>query len=173
MITPKHVRQMARYNQWMNEKIFAACEKLRDAERKTDRGANYRSIHSTLNYVLWADYVWIGRFTKDTPLGKEYPKGPIGVDLYTEWDDLKSARLAMDRDIVAWGSEVGAEWLASDYSWFSLLTNTTMTKPAWFLVDHLFNHQTDHRGQATTLLVQQGVSPGESDLMLMPLEQFE
>jgi uncharacterized damage-inducible protein DinB len=30
---------------------------------------------------------------------------------------------------------------------------------------HLFNHQTHHRGQLTTLLVQAGIDPGVTDLI--------
>jgi len=35
-------------------------------------------------------------------------------------------------------------------------------------VTHFFNHQTHHRGQLTTLLMQQGIDPGVTDLMWMP-----
>ena len=36
------------------------------------------------------------------------------------------------------------------------------------LLSHFFNHQTHHRGQATTLLCQAGVDPGVTDLIAMP-----
>ena len=48
-------RTMARYNRWMNERIYKLCEKLPDAERKADRGAFFRSIHGTLNHLLLGD----------------------------------------------------------------------------------------------------------------------
>jgi len=32
---------------------------------------------------------------------------------------------------------------------------------------HFFNHQTHHRGQVTTLLMQKGIDPGVTDLMWM------
>lgn len=35
--------------------------------------------------------------------------------------------------------------------------------PAWLAVMHLFNHQTHHRGQVTTLLCQLGYDPGVTD----------
>ena len=35
-------------------------------------------------------------------------------------------------------------------------------------VTHFFNHQTHHRGQLTTLLMQQGIDPGATDLMWVP-----
>jgi uncharacterized damage-inducible protein DinB len=172
MITPGYVRTMAHYNRWMNEKVYAACETLSDEQRKADRGAFFRSIHSTLNHILWGDYMWLGRFTKDTALAKEYPKGGLGIDLHASWDALKGARMATDEDILAWSEAVEPEWLARDFSWYSGLTKSTRTRPAWLLVSHLFNHQTHHRGQVTTLLSQCGIDPGETDLMLMPMPEL-
>lgn len=169
MMTPHYAHTMARYNQWMNEKLYAACERLPDAERKADRGAFFKSVHSTLNHLSWGDSMWLGRFTQGTPLAKDYPKAPIGSDLHEDWEALKTARVAMDADILAWAATVDPAWLARDFSWYSGLTKSTRTRPAWLLVVHMFNHQTHHRGQVTTLLAQCGIDPGDTDLMLMPL----
>jgi uncharacterized damage-inducible protein DinB len=168
MITPQYAQSMARYNRWMNEKIYAACERLTDAQRKDDSGAFFKSIHTTLNHLLWADYMWIGRFAQGSALDKTYPKAAIGTDLYDDWNALKTARIEMDADILAWAAALDNDWLARDFSWYSGLTKTTRSKPAWLLVAHLFNHQTHHRGQVTTLLSQRGIDPGDTDLMLMP-----
>jgi len=169
MISPKYAHTMAQYNQWMNDKVYVACERLTDQERKADSGAFFKSIHSTLNHLLWGDSMWIGRFTQGTSLAKEYPKAPIGTDLYEHWEALKAARIAMDKDILAWADMLDVDWLARDFSWYSGLTKSTRSRPAWLLVTHLFNHQTHHRGQVTTLLSQRGIDPGDTDLMLMPL----
>jgi uncharacterized damage-inducible protein DinB len=169
MISPEHVQLMARYNRWMNAQVYAAaCEKLSDGQRKSDQHAFFGSIHSTLNHLLWGDYMWLGRFMQDTALARDYPKALIGADLFQDWGELKAARAAMDDDIDAWAATISREWLESDFTWYSGLTKSTRTKPAWLLVAHLFNHQTHHRGQVTTLLSQQGIDPGVTDLMLMP-----
>ena len=39
--------------------------------------------------------------------------------------------------------------------------------PMWAVVTHLFNHETHHRGQITTLLMQAGQDPGVTDLVAM------
>jgi uncharacterized damage-inducible protein DinB len=36
-------------------------------------------------------------------------------------------------------------------------------------VTQMFNHQTHHRGQVTTLLSQVGVDPGATDIQALPL----
>lgn len=168
MITPQHAQTMARYNRWMNEKIYAACDQLTDEARKQDCGAFFRSVHSTLNHLIWGDYMWLGRFAQGTPHAKDYPKAAIGVDLYDDWNTLKAARIAMDAEILSWAVTLDADWLARDFTWYSGVTKSMRTKPTWLLVTHLFNHQTHHRGQVTTLLSQHGIDPGDTDLMLMP-----
>jgi uncharacterized damage-inducible protein DinB len=40
--------------------------------------------------------------------------------------------------------------------------------PTWVLVTHMFNHQTHHRGQITTLLKQLGYDPGVTDIPWLP-----
>jgi uncharacterized damage-inducible protein DinB len=168
MITPQYARTMAHYNRWMNEKIYAACDRLTDEERKEDCGAFFKSIQSTLNHLIWADYMWIGRFTKGTPLEKDYPKATLGSEIYADWNALKAERLAMDADIHAWAAAIDTDWLRADFSWYSGLSKSTRSKPAWLLVTHFFNHQTNHRAQVATLLSQRGIDPGDTDLMLMP-----
>jgi hypothetical protein len=55
MITPEYCQLMARYNRWMNERLYATCSAMQDVERKRDRGAFFGSIHGTLNHLLWGD----------------------------------------------------------------------------------------------------------------------
>jgi uncharacterized damage-inducible protein DinB len=53
-------------------------------------------------------------------------------------------------------------------SYTSLVNPQPKQTPFWLAVVPLFNHQTHHRGQVTTLLKQSGVEPGVTDLMWMP-----
>ncbi len=168
MITPAYAQLLARYNRWMNEKVYAASEQLSDAERKADRGAFFKSIHSTLNHLAWGDAMWLGRFTKGTALERAMPTTPGNVDMHAEWDALKAARIVLDEELIVWADTLDANCLERDFSWYSGMTKTTRSKPAWLLVTHMFNHQTHHRGQVTTLLAQQKIDLGATDLMMMP-----
>jgi uncharacterized damage-inducible protein DinB len=40
--------------------------------------------------------------------------------------------------------------------------------PLYLMVVQMFNHQTHHRGQLTTLLSQLGLDPGVTDLPFIP-----
>ena len=164
MIDAEHCQMFAAYNGWMNRKIYEAAARLSDDERKADRGAFFGSIHSTLNHVLWGDRVWLPRFN-----GKRYPVGAVGVDLYEDFADLLAARRAMDDDIGAWAAAVTTAQLAGTLTWFSGIAQRELSRPVWLCVSQMFNHQTHHRGQATTLLKQAGIDPGITDLPWAPL----
>lgn len=153
----------ARYNQWMNGKVYAVCAEIDDGERKRDRGAFFKSIHGTLNHLLFGDRAWMGRFT-----GKDYAIAPMGVDLYEDFADLRAARIAMDEDILAWSAGLTEERLSENLSWTSGVDGVTRSRPLWLLVSHMFNHETHHRGQLTTLLSQMGHDIGPTDLPWMP-----
>jgi uncharacterized damage-inducible protein DinB len=45
--------------------------------------------------------------------------------------------------------------------------------PLWWAVTQLFNHQTHHRGQITTLLFQAGQDPGATDMFARLNEEAE
>ncbi|MBB5020172.1 putative damage-inducible protein DinB [Chitinivorax tropicus] len=155
---------MAEYNRWMNDKLYQACHQLGEDLLKADRGAFFGSIHHTLNHILWGDRVWLSRFN-----GQGYQVGTIGEVLYESFDELSSARRALDQDLMDWAQAVDQAWLDTPMTWTSKLYGMTQTVPRWVLVTHMFNHQTHHRGQITTLLSQLGVDIGITDMPMLPL----
>ena len=163
MSTPEHFALMARYNQWMNGKLYAVCAQMTDEERRRDLGAFFRSVHSTLNHLLFGDRAWLGRFT-----GEHLELAPIGEDLFEDFAALRAERERMDERLLSWAGALDREWLASDFTYTSGIDRVTRTVPAWVLVTHLFNHQAHHRGQLTTLIKQLGYEPGVTDLPWMP-----
>lgn len=168
MIDAEHCQMFAAYNAWMNSKVYAAAAQLTDGQRKEDRGAFFRSIHSTLNHLLWGDRLWLPRFPGPTH-GRRYDTGRIGVDLYDDFAELRAARSAMDSDITMWAGSIDQPALRDALSWYSGVAQREMTRPVWLCVSQMFNHQTHHRGQVTTLLKQFGIDPGPTDLPWAPL----
>ena len=164
MIDAEYCQTMAAYNAWMNAKLYESAAQLPDSERKADRNAFFRSLHSTLNHILWGDRVWLPRFN-----GKSYPAGGVGVDLYDNFVELRAARIEMDDEISAWAAGLDAPQLAGTLKWYSVIAQREMARPRGLCVMQMFNHQTHHRGQATTLLRQAGIDPGVTDLPWVPL----
>jgi uncharacterized damage-inducible protein DinB len=158
----------------MNERLYALCATLPDAERKRDRGAFFRSVHGTLNHLLLTDRVWLGRFTRDRALSesRDADGNPIALtgrhdqELYDDFDLLRRERARTDAAIEAWARTLDAARLAAPFSYRNM-KGDPQEHPLWWAVTHFFNHQTHHRGQLTTLLSQQGLDPGVTDLIVL------
>jgi uncharacterized damage-inducible protein DinB len=167
-MSPEHARVMARYNRWMNEKLYAVAATLSDEERKLERGAFFGSIHRTFNHLLLADRVWLGRFT-GTALA-EGELGPGGIraldqELYADFDELRRERAKTEDEFDAFVAGLSEASLAGPLRF--VRRGAVNELPLWHALAHLFNHQTHHRGQITTLLSQAGRDPGVTDLVAM------
>ncbi len=164
MITPAYVRLMAQYNAEMNRRLYAAADRLTDAERKADRGAFWSSIHGTLTHILWGDTQWMSRFDN-------WPKPEVAIkqsaSMIDDFAVLQARREKADADIIAWADRIDDEWLAGDLVWFSGAAGKEMRRQKAKLVVHFFNHQTHHRGQAHALLTAAGQETGDTDLFLV------
>jgi uncharacterized damage-inducible protein DinB len=165
MIDRAYVQRMARYNRWQNENLYGVAEQLPEAERARERGAFFGSIHKTLSHMLWADRIWMSRFS-DLPK----PPGSIAesVTLYPDWAALRIERGKFDQSIIDWAASIDPAWLAADQTFYSAATQREWTRPRWLLVAHMFNHQTHHRGQVHCMLTQAGGRPSDTDLPVMP-----
>jgi len=160
VIGPDYARAMARYNRWMNRALYDCSERLPDAQRKEDVGALFKSLHGTLNHLLVGDRVWMGRF-----VGPVFVPASLAQELHADFDELRRAREAMDTRILEWVGSLTDEKLAAELRYTSIVNPAPRVMPMSLAVAHFFNHQTHHRGQATTLLMQRGIDPGVTDLM--------
>ncbi len=169
----EHIALMARYNQWMNRKLYDAAATLSDAELGMDRHAFFGSILGTLNHLALGDTVWLKRFALHpvgyvalTPLNAIATPTDLKQLAFADIRELTARRVWLDQLIIDWVPTVqeadldhrlhyhNMRGMAADKHFFSLLV-------------HFFNHQTHHRGQATTLLTQAGVDVGDTDLLAL------
>ncbi len=162
MIDTRYALRMAAYNRWMNQSLYACAARLDDAQRREDRGAYFKSLHGTLEHLVFADALWIRRFK-----GESLDGLAPGQWLQAGFEAMRERREALDQEIAGWAATLSPDWLQADFHYYSVAYGRHYVRPAWLLVTHLFNHQAHHRGQATTLLMQSGIDPGATDLPAM------
>tara|TARA_R110000787_G_scaffold57667_24_gene131649 strand:- start:2678 stop:3217 length:540 start_codon:yes stop_codon:yes gene_type:complete len=166
-----HFELLAEYNQWMNQKVYEAAEKLAPGEVDADRGAFFSSILGTLNHIVVADTIWLRRFMtmpSQEAMRKSLPIWPnpqaLNDTVFDRIGPLWAHRQNVDYHIRLWVSA----FTEADLSYVLEYSNTKgELKHQVFsvLLLHFFNHQTHHRGQVTTLLNQRGVDLGSTDLI--------
>lgn len=162
----EHICLMAEYNVWMNDKLYEAAMTLSDEELAANRMAFFGSIIGTLNHLVVGDTLWLKRFATHPAnysaleLVKELPL-PISLDqvAFTDIRSLSRHRKKLDQAIKNWARSIREEDL--DYVMtYSNIKGIEEQKNYYSLVMNLFNHQTHHRGQTTTLLTQANVDVG-------------
>jgi uncharacterized damage-inducible protein DinB len=172
-----HVCLMATYNEWMNTKLYEAAGSLPDEELAADRKAFFGSILGTLNHLVAADTVWLKRFARHPanhpalePLRQIAAPERLDQLLFPNIRELSAHRKWLDQIILEWAHSITEQDLDHALH-YANMKGEPADRRFFALLMHFFNHQTHHRGQATTLLSQAGVDVGATDLvMLVPTE---
>ena len=173
-----HICLMAKYNEWMNTKLYEIAMTLPGEELIANRKAFFGSILGTLNHLAVGDTIWLKRFATHPAnysaleLVRNLPIPPsLDQLLYTDVQSLSNHRRSLDQVITEWARSITDNDL--DHVLHYANTKGVVADKNFFsLVMHFFNHQTHHRGQATTLLSQAGVDVGGTDLLaIIPNEK--
>jgi uncharacterized damage-inducible protein DinB len=137
----------AGYNAWCNERLYAAAAEVSDTDYRADRCAFFRSLHGTLNHLLVGDRIWMQRFTGAGEL-------PPSLDaiLYDDFAALRAARRSEDTLISRYMARLNEGDLAGTIRFRTFVKPQTVEQALAPALDHFFNHQTHHRGQAHALL---------------------
>jgi uncharacterized damage-inducible protein DinB len=140
-------RMFAGYNAWCNERLYAAAAKLSEADYHADRGAFFKSMHGTLNHLLVGDRIWMRRFT-----GKGELPNSLDAILYDNFPALRAARRNEDASIGRYVESLGDDDLGRTIRYRTITNPADIEQVLAPALDHFFNHQTHHRGQAHGLL---------------------
>ncbi len=162
---------MAKYNQWMNKRLYSIAATLDEVQLTRDLGAFFDSISGTFNHILVADIIWLKRFANHSrrfssltyPSSLPHPQSLAQI-LYPQFRDLKEVRVHMDQVIIDFINELNENDLG-EVLHYSNTKGKKFNKQLGFLVLHFFNHQTHHRGQISTLLNQLEIDTGVTDLL--------
>ena len=167
-----HFELMAEYNQSINQQFYQAAKQLSQQKLDQDMGAYDSSRSKASAQSLVGDIIWLKRFVNN-PSNFSSLKPLQGVDtpssldqkLYDRFADMREARGEVDQII----RDLCKETKETDFI-YSLSYNNSKGLPFeknfGFLLQHFFNHQTHHRGQVSTLLFQQGIDVGVTDLLV-------
>lgn len=172
-----NLQLMSQYNQWMNQKIYQVAQQLGNEKIQQDQGAFFGSLFGTLNHIYVADIIWLRRFAQHAknyqslnqlPELSSYTK--LNQTVANDLESLNKLRQELDNIIINWCQEIDPEDLEDNLSYIDTQGNSYQ-KNFGQLIHNLFNHQTHHRGQVSTLISQQGLDLGVTDLLEIIPEQ--
>ncbi|MDP1772507.1 MAG: DinB family protein [Methylobacter sp.] len=169
----EHLRLLSRYNQWMNDKLYNTAAQLPADELARNRGAFFGSLLGTLNHIIVADIIWLQRFSEhpsqhpalDQIRAMPKPQA-LAQTLLDDFTALSAERRNLDATIISWCEQLNTSDLNHKLAYRNMKGKASVKNFASLML-HFFNHQTHHRGQATTLLSQQGLDVGVTDLLAL------
>jgi uncharacterized damage-inducible protein DinB len=151
-------QRFSRYNRWANRRLYDACARLSAVDYHAARPAFFGSIHGTLNHILVADRIWQARMA-----GEAQPGLALDTELYRDLPALTRAREEEDEAIIAL-VEAQQEADLGRVIEYRTTSGEPQATPALTILQHLFNHQTHHRGQVHGMLSATAVPPPPLDL---------
>lgn len=170
---------MASYNTWMNAKVYEAASELSADELRADKGAFFGSVLGTLNHLLVADRIWLQRFAAHSPEDEVFSavrllQRPQALDeiLFADFAAMSEHRAMLDGVIERWVNGLTDSSLSETFC-YTTMKGGRFCKRLSGVMLHFFNHQTHHRGQATTLLSQFGKDVGVTDLLVRVPDEAE
>ncbi|CCQ72704.1 DinB family protein [Magnetospira sp. QH-2] len=150
---------LARYNAWANARLCNACADLPREEITKERQAFFGSILGTLNHLLVGEKIWLARLeAMDSGISR------LDETLHSEFVDLRQAREEQDRLLITYTENLTDDILAGDVR-YRATSGEEMHTPVKFVLAHLFNHGTHHRGQVHDMLTQVPSVPPPLDLI--------
>lgn len=163
MIDPEYCVALAEYNRWQNESLLNVSEKLKPGELEEDKKLFFGSMAKTWNHIVMMDLSWLDRFHS-----RPIQKLDFHEMQFANLSELKKLRTELDSTISEWVKTITSEWLTQDLKFYSYMYKKEITLPIWLLITHFFNHQTHHRSQISTALLQSGLDYGVTDIPWNP-----
>ena len=162
-----HFVAMARNNIWSNHRLLQACKALSLAEFAAARTSFFPSLRATLNHILWVDVYYIDALERDPTVLKRYDEPPPN---FADAASLLDVQIASDRRLLAFCERQTEASLAEGL----VLPRPNRTPPpssVASILEHLFQHQTHHRGQAHAMLAGTAVKPPQLDEFFLAGEE--
>lgn len=156
------LRIQAHANRLANRRLHAAIATLTDAEFDAPRTGFFPSLGKTLNHVLAVDLYYLGALHGDPGPAAAYdafvPSPTIAA--------LAARQQASDERLIAFCARLDDAGCDAPVA----MDRGTHVQPdrVGHVLQHLFMHQTHHRGQAHAMLSGTAVQPPQLDEFLMP-----
>src|SRR5438876_5437934 len=153
-------RQLADYNRWANRRLYAVALEMPDEQYRRPTGVFFGSLHGTLNHLLLTDRIWLKRLT-----GEGDHPSRLNAILFEDRAELVRARIVEDERLIRTVDSYDDAALASIHS-YRTTSGMPHSQAIADILQHLFNHQTHHRGQAHACLsILTGGEPPSLDLL--------
>ncbi|WP_085934780.1 DinB family protein [Enhydrobacter aerosaccus] len=161
-----HFVAMARNNAWANHRLLSACEALSPEAFAAPRTGFFPSLRATFNHILVVDYYYLDALEDRDALRRYSLPDPD----FADGRSMRQAQTASDKRLIAFcerQTEDSVERLCA-------LPRPDRQPPPTrvaAVLEHLFQHQIHHRGQAHAMLSSTSIKPPQLDEFFLAGEE--
>ena len=155
----------AHANRLANLRLHNAMTALPTAALHAPRVSFFPSLMATLNHILGVDQYYVGVLHGQTDGAQAWAAFVDATDLA----DLAERQRSSDESLIAWLAAADAAALDRAVH-MPRQGGRVQVDAAAHMLQHLFMHQTHHRGQVHAMLSGTAVAPPQLDEFLMPSE---
>ncbi|MDC5852912.1 DinB family protein [Vibrio europaeus] len=163
-------RMLALYNQRMNQQLLSVCEQLSPQRLNQETHSFFPSVMAHWNHILFSDLIMLQRLVTNQihvlePQQVEtLPTAKAINDTFvTNLEELKRLRSLVDQIYIDMTKNFTAD-TCKEIVVYTTTEGGEMRRNVGEFCQHIFNHQTHHRGQLTAILAQLGCDFGCTDL---------
>jgi uncharacterized damage-inducible protein DinB len=176
------VQTLYAYNRWANLRMFSVLEKLSHEQLTAVRQSSFPSIQESVLHIVAAEWLWLKRWKGSSPratvadttqasaMGSAMSNGGVTVETLATLSGLRSFADSIERERQEFLSSLDDDALQSRLK-YTDMGGKDFSMPLAYLLQHLVNHGTYHRGQVTTLLRQAGGETVAFDLLFFIRER--
>jgi uncharacterized damage-inducible protein DinB len=159
------LRIQAHANRLANHRLHGAMATLSNDELHAPRTSFFPTLMATLNHILAVDRYYIGVLHHQPGIENHW-QDLVECEVFA---DLVARQRSSDERLIAW--LMAADEAALDAPvHMPRSKGRIQTDQAAHMLQHLFMHQTHHRGQVHAMLSGTAVAPPQLDEFLMPSE---
>jgi uncharacterized damage-inducible protein DinB len=159
------LRIQAHANRLANHRLHASMAALSREALHAPRTSFFPTLMGTLNHILAVDLYYVGVLCGDADPAAHWHRFVPAEDLA----GLAARQQASDERLIAWLMAAGETSLDAPVH-MPRGGGRVQTDQAAHILQHLFMHQTHHRGQVHAMLSGTAVEPPQLDEFLMPSE---
>lgn len=184
----QHFVSMAIHNRWAFRELHDCLERnISDEQYRADNGLYFRSIHGTLVHLLISSRLWHDRHASSPSYPLREARYPCDITSYWsrpphEWEQAMTdrqelwQRIFVECDLwIDYVKQLDADALMNEetISYFDTDGNRQERNRAETL-DHVFNHNTHHRGQITAIITKYGGQEASPvlDISALPRDEY-
>jgi uncharacterized damage-inducible protein DinB len=169
-MTKDDIQLLYEYDRWANARVFKAASMVTPQQFTQDLGGGFRSLRDTLVHLVQGEWIWLQVWNEALPDEAFFAELDrrrdelFRPDRYPDLASVKRKLEEIEKDLIAFLDPL------TDQALERVLIIPEQAKIV-HLMQHVANHSTYHRGQASLLLRQLGAQPLPTDFHVFIFER--